>query len=263
MNCGRHGFWPAMRASADPSGGSTQCLARSGQPGTVESTKASRLKSNRQVDARCPRSGTPRRTECEPKIGGQVLVPLVEARSGRSQRRRPRRSLATASEPNDERFPITRHRHYVAPGRAAQCQAAMRASLTGLMSTKDRRRRLRNALPAWWEPVPDRSNRHAASASFVARSSATCRPGHDLHHPQSPEAFHPRKPPEAATVAIKCLAAMPIWTELQRTACRSRPRAWPHGGYRELIIIKRREERGSDTSWARAPSSARGLTNDQ
>ena len=32
MNCGRHGFWPAMRASADPAG--HQCLARLAQ-GTV------------------------------------------------------------------------------------------------------------------------------------------------------------------------------------------------------------------------------------
>jgi hypothetical protein len=44
------------------------------------------------------------------------------------------------------------------------------------------------------------------------RRESTCRVGHDLHHPQSPETFHPRKGRLRRLPCNKCPAAMPIWT---------------------------------------------------
>ena len=47
----------------------------------------------------------------------------------------------------------------------------------------------------------------------VARcQESTCQVGHDLHHPQSLETFHPRKGRLSRLPCNKCPAAMPIWT---------------------------------------------------
>src|SRR5207344_2910200 len=63
---------------------------------------------------------------------------------------------------------------------------------------KDRRRRLRNALPiekasggtgVW----TDQTGTRLSPVPVARRQESTCRVGHDLHHPQSLETFHPRK----------------------------------------------------------------------
>src|SRR6476659_2689812 len=63
---------------------------------------------------------------------------------------------------------------------------------------KDRRRRLRNALPiekasggtgVW----TDQTGTRLSPVPVARRQESTCRVGHDLHHPQSSETFHTRK----------------------------------------------------------------------
>ena len=82
---------------------------------------------------------------------------------------------------------------------------------------KDRRRRLRNALPI--EKASggagvrtDQTGTRLPPVSVARRQESTCRVGHDLHHPQSPETFHPRKGRLRRLPRNKCPAAMPIWT---------------------------------------------------
>jgi hypothetical protein len=55
-------------------------------------------------------------------------------------------------------------------------------------------------------------NRRLPPVSVARRQESTCRVGHDLHHPQSPETFHPRKGRLRRLPCNKCPAAMPIWT---------------------------------------------------
>ena len=54
--------------------------------------------------------------------------------------------------------------------------------------------------------------RHGMEYVDPGASESTCRVGHDLHHPQSPETFHPRKGRLRRLPSNKCPAAMPIWT---------------------------------------------------
>ena len=82
---------------------------------------------------------------------------------------------------------------------------------------KDRRRRLRNALPI--EKASggagvrtDQTGTRLPPVSVARRQESACRVGHDLHHPQSPETFHPRKGRLRRLPRNKCPAAMPIWT---------------------------------------------------
>src|SRR5204862_4846834 len=82
---------------------------------------------------------------------------------------------------------------------------------------KDRRRRLRNALPI--EKASggagvrtDQTGTRLPPVPVARRQESTCRVGHDLHHPQSPETFHPRKGRLRRLPCNKCPAAMPIWT---------------------------------------------------
>jgi hypothetical protein len=82
---------------------------------------------------------------------------------------------------------------------------------------KDRRRRLRNALPIEkevMEPVFGQIKQARGFRQFLLRGVEKVRAEwvHDLHHPQSPETFHPRKGRLRRLPCNKCLAAMPIWT---------------------------------------------------
>ena len=52
------------------------------------------------------------------------------------------------------------------------------------------------------------------------RRESTCRVGHDLHHPQPPEAVRPRKGRLRRLPCNKCPAAMPIWTDPSRLLTR-------------------------------------------
>src|SRR6202035_1294309 len=82
---------------------------------------------------------------------------------------------------------------------------------------KDRRRRLRNALPI--EKASggagvrtDQTGTRLPPVPVARRQESTCRVGHDLHHPQPPEAVRPRKGRLRRLPCNKCPAAMPIWT---------------------------------------------------
>jgi hypothetical protein len=63
---------------------------------------------------------------------------------------------------------------------------------------KDRRRRLRNALPiekasGGTGVRTDQTGTRLPPIPVAPRQESTCRVGHDLHHPQSSETFHTRK----------------------------------------------------------------------
>ena len=58
----------------------------------------------------------------------------------------------------------------------------------------------------------DQTGTRLPPVSVARRQQSTCRVGHDLHHPQSPETFHPRKGRLRRLPCNKCPAAMPIWT---------------------------------------------------
>ena len=82
---------------------------------------------------------------------------------------------------------------------------------------KDRRRRLRNALPiekasGGTGVRTDQTGTRLPPVPVARRQESTCRVGHDLHHPQSLETFHPRKGRLRRLPCNKCPAAMPIWT---------------------------------------------------
>src|SRR5690348_6192759 len=82
---------------------------------------------------------------------------------------------------------------------------------------KDRRRRLRNALPiekasGGTGVRTDHTGTRLPPVPVARRQESTCRVGHDLHHPQSLETFHPRKGRLRRLPCNKCPAAMPIWT---------------------------------------------------
>ena len=82
---------------------------------------------------------------------------------------------------------------------------------------KDRRRRLRNALPiekasGGTGVRTDQTGTRLPPVPVAGRQESACRVGHDLHRPQSPEAFHPRKGRLRRLPCNKCPVAMPIWT---------------------------------------------------
>ena len=63
------------------------------------------------------------------------------------------------------------------------------------------------------EPVFGQIKQARGFRQFLLRGvKSACRVGHDLHHPQSPETFHPRKGRLRRLPRNKCPAAMPIWT---------------------------------------------------
>ena len=81
---------------------------------------------------------------------------------------------------------------------------------------KDRRRRLRNALPiekASGGAGVRTDQTGTRFRQFLLRGVQKYVPrGDDLHHPQPPEAVRPRKGRLRRLPCNKCLAAMPIWT---------------------------------------------------
>ena len=128
------------------------------------------------------------------------LVPLVEAIEN-NLGRKPEQASADSgycSEPNLKALGARGIDGYVAPGRAQHPTAAngkVGGPLTQLMRKKDRRRRLRNALPI--EKASggagvrtDQTGTRLPPVSVARRQESTCRVGHDLHHPQSPVASH-------------------------------------------------------------------------
>src|SRR6266851_5789876 len=82
---------------------------------------------------------------------------------------------------------------------------------------ENRRRRLRNALSIAKAGggTGVRTNQTGARIPPVpvaGRRKSARRVGHDLHHPQPPEAVHPRKGLLSPRTCNKCPIAMPIWT---------------------------------------------------
>src|SRR5450830_789795 len=82
---------------------------------------------------------------------------------------------------------------------------------------KDRRRRLRNALPiekasGGTGVRTDQTGTRLPTVPVAGRRESACRVGHDLHRSQPPEAVHPRKGRLRRLPCNKCPAAMPIWT---------------------------------------------------
>ena len=82
---------------------------------------------------------------------------------------------------------------------------------------KDRRRRLRNALPiekasGGTGVRTDQTGPRLPPVPVAGRRESACRVGHDLHRPQPREAVHPRKGRLSRLPYNKCPAAMPIWT---------------------------------------------------
>src|SRR5712671_2138352 len=77
--------------------------------------------------------------------------------------------------------------------------------------------KIRNALPiekasGGTGVRTDQTGTRLPPVPVARRRESTCRVGHDLHHPQSLETFHPRKGRLRRLPCNKCPAAMPIWT---------------------------------------------------
>ena len=159
-------------------------------------------------------------TQCGSDQG--QLVPLVEAIEN-NLGRKPEQASADSgycSEPNLKALGARGIDGYVAPGRAQHPTAAngkVGGPLTQLMRKKIDDGGFENALPV--EKASggagvrtDQTGTRLPPVSVARRQESTCRVGHDLHHPQSPETFHPRKGRLRRLPCNKCPAAMPIWT---------------------------------------------------
>ena len=127
-NCGRHGFWPAMRGrAAGPVRAGHQCLARLAQ-GTV--VQASRSRGNQAAQGALL-SGTPRRRVRGQDGRSSVCLPRGPGpEKAAAKAEKSKKPVAIVSY--DEK-PGSGHRHD-GTGFSRQCQAAMRAS-RGIMST--------------------------------------------------------------------------------------------------------------------------------
>ena len=158
-------------------------------------------------------------TQCDSDQG--QLVPLVEAIEN-NLGRKPEQASADSgycSEANLKALVARGIDGYVAPGRAQHPTAAngkVGGPLTQLMRTKiddggfETPYRLRKQVGAGVRT--DQTGTWLPPVSVARRQESTCRVGHDLHHPQSPETFHPRKGRLRRQPCNKCPAAMSIWT---------------------------------------------------
>ena len=157
-------------------------------------------------------------TQCGSDQGQLVpLVAAIENNLGRKPEQASRTRLLQRSQSRSARSPWYRRLCRTRTGQApdgGKRQGWWTADATD--AKKDRRRRLRNALPiekASGGTGVRRSNRPRLPPVPVAgRRESACRVGHDLHRPQPREAVHPRKGRLSRLPYNKCPAAMPIWT---------------------------------------------------
>src|ERR1019366_1974417 len=123
-------------------------------------------------------------------LSGLRLLQRIQSRSARSTRRRRLCRARTRQAPDSS-------------------ERKRRRTADPTDAKEDRRRRLRNTLPiakasGGTGVRTDQTGTRLPPLPLAGRRESACRMGHNLHHPQPPEAVHPRKGSLSRLTCNKC-----------------------------------------------------------